>query len=86
MASLYIKDVEANQLAEKLAKARGVTKTAAVKLALRHELERDVPAAGRQTARDILERHWRTYPPPGPDAPVIDKSFYDWLSDGDGDA
>ena len=82
MASLYIKDAETNRLAERLARARGVTKTAAVKLALTQELERDGSIeSGRPSARAVLERHWRAYPPPGSDAPVVDKSFYDWLSD-----
>lgn len=84
MASLYIKDGEANLLAERLARARGVTKTAAVKLALTRELEREVDAICRPSARSVLQRHWRDYPPPAIDAPTVDKSFYDWLSDEGG--
>ena len=82
MASLYIKDSEANALAERLAGQRGLTKTAAVKLALVHELERsDGKPAARLSGRDVMERHWEHFPPPPADAPVADKSFYDWLSD-----
>lgn len=81
MASLYIKDEEANRLAEQLARADGLTKTAAVKLALSNELSRRGEAAPRISTRELLRRHWRNYPPPGADAPVVDKSFYDWLSD-----
>ena len=85
MASLYIKDEEANRLAEQLARADGLTKTAAVKLALANELNRRNQAAPPPSTREVLHRHWRRYPPPGADAPTVDKHFYDWLSE-EGDA
>lgn len=82
MASLYIKDFETNALAERLADRRGLTKTAAVKLALVHELERDAGKPVVQpSVREVMDRHWQHFPPPPADAPVVDKSFYDWLSD-----
>ncbi|WP_022687923.1 type II toxin-antitoxin system VapB family antitoxin [Sphingomonas phyllosphaerae] len=82
MASLYIKDPEANRLAERLAAARGLTKTAAVKLALAHELERNervVPLRDRLAA-------WRSAHPLGePSGLTVDKAFYDALNDEDED-
>lgn len=84
MASLYIKDTEANDLADELAGRRGLTKTAAVKMALRRELERDAPksaASPSPSAREITEQFWRERgglpPPTGLKA---DKAFYDELS------
>lgn len=82
MASLFIKDEETNRLAERLASVRGLTKTAAVKLALEHELARDeqqVPLRERLAA-------WRKTQPVGKRTGfVADKAFYDSLSDEDGD-
>jgi antitoxin VapB len=82
MASLYIKDEEANALAAQLAARRGISKTAAVKLALQHELARDsvaVPLRQRMAA-------WRQAHPLGqPTGLVADKAFYDSLYDEEGD-
>ncbi|GAA4216630.1 type II toxin-antitoxin system VapB family antitoxin [Sphingomonas endophytica] len=82
MASLYIKDEEANALAARLANRRGISKTMAVKLALQHELARDevhIPLRERLAA-------WRKTQPIGePTGLVADKAFYDSLSDEDGD-
>lgn len=82
MASLYIKDEEANALAARLADRRGISKTMAVKLALRHELARDevhVPLRERLAA-------WRKAQPLGERTGLVaDKAFYDSLSDEDGD-
>lgn len=78
MASLYIKDPEANELAEQLAQAHGLTKTAAVKLALRHELDRATSA--NKPLRDRMRDFWREYPLPAQLAPIPDKAFYDELS------
>lgn len=82
MASLYIKDEEANALAARLAHRRGISKTMAVKLALQHELARDevhIPLRERLAA-------WRKTQPLGePTGLVADKAFYDSLSDEDGD-
>jgi antitoxin VapB len=82
MASLYIKDREANDLAAQLAARRGISKTAAVKLALQHELARDgaaVPLRERMAA-------WRKAHPLGqPTGLVADKAFYDSLYDEEDD-
>lgn len=78
MASLYIKDEEANALAERLARARGLTKTAAVKLALRHELARDT--APRPSTRELMEEFWKRHPLPDDLGPNVSKAFYDELS------
>ena len=82
MASLYIKDEEANDLATRLAARRGISKTAAVKLALRQELAREekvVPLRERMAA-------WRKAHPLGePTGLVADKAFYDSLNDEDDD-
>lgn len=78
MASLYVRDGETNELAAQLATRRGISKTAAVKLALRHELERDVaiiPLRERMAA-------WRKAHPLGrPTGLTADKAFYDSLND-----
>ena len=76
MASLYIKDVEANALAQQLASERGLTKTAAVKLALANELGR----SPRRSVRERLEDFWKRYPLPDELGPVPDKAFWDDLS------
>ena len=78
MASLYIKDDLANALAEQLANRRGLTKTAAVKLALEHELARDGDD-GRTTREKMLD-FWKRNPLPETLGPVPDKAFYDDLS------
>ncbi|WP_448662138.1 type II toxin-antitoxin system VapB family antitoxin [Sphingomonas sp. CJ20] len=84
MASLYIKDQEANALAERLAAERGLTKTAAVKLALRHELERSAgaaPAPDRRPLRERMVDFWERHPLPDTLGPPADKAFFDSLSD-----
>lgn len=82
MASLYIKDDETYALAEQLASARGLTKTAAVKLALRHELERDFAdtTIDRRPLRERMVDFWKRHPLPAELGPVPDKAFYDELS------
>lgn len=84
MASLYIKDTEANTLAERLAAARGLTKTAAVKLALRHELERDVPALAvdKRPLRERMVDFWAEHSLEPAKGPPADKAFFDELSGG----
>ncbi len=83
MASLYIKDQEANTLAEQLAAARGITKTAAVKLALRHELERDAGSPpARRPMREVIEEMWREHGWTAPTGPEADKAFFDSLYEG----
>ncbi len=84
MASLYIKDAETNELAEELADRRGLTKTAAVKLALRHELERGIPGdeIDRRPTRERMLDFWKLHPLPEKLGVVPDKTFYDDLSGG----
>ena len=82
MASLYVKDAETNVLAQRLADRFGLTKTAAVKLALRRELERtegEVPPAKR-SAREVVEQYWRERPLPPKTGLKADKSFFDELA------
>jgi antitoxin VapB len=82
MASLYVKDEEANALAMLLAQRRGISKTAAVKQALKHELERDTASL---PLRERL-RIWREEHPLGePTGLKADKAFYDSLNDEDED-
>ncbi len=78
MASLFVKDSEANALADQLARSRGLTKTAAVKLALRNELDRAAPA--RAPLRERMLDFWERHPLPEKMGPVPDKAFYDDLS------
>ena len=82
MASLYVKDEEANALATRLARRFGVSKTAAVKRALERELARQeatVPLRERMAA-------WREAHLPGePTGFKADKAFYDSLNDEDDD-
>lgn len=76
---MYIKDVQADALAKELAAERGLTKTAAVKLALTNELAR-----GRESFRSLTEiarelRRTSTLPPST--GFVANKAFYDSLYD-----
>ena len=82
MASLYVKDDETNALATKLADRRGISNTAAVKLALERELARD------DVVKPLRERMaaWRKAHPLGePTGLVADKAFYDSLNDEEDD-
>jgi antitoxin VapB len=75
---LNIRDEETNRLAEKLARCMRSTKTAAVKRALRSQLERleqNIPL--RERLRPLQDRVL-SRPPTGLEA---DKAFYDSLSD-----
>jgi antitoxin VapB len=82
MGALYVKDDEALRLAEKLAAERGLTKVAAVKLALVNELEK-----GRQqrSVQEITAELRRSsafrYDP----TVIIDKAFYDSMNDEEDD-
>lgn len=74
---LNIRDEETNRLAEELARRLASTKTAAVKSALRNELDRlehRVPL--RERLRPLQDRVL-SRPPTGLEA---DKAFYDSLS------
>lgn len=77
MASLFIKDQEANALAERLARQRGLSKTAAVKLALQHELER---ASSRPPLRERMIDFWKRHPLPPETGLKADKAFFDEMS------
>lgn len=82
MGALYVKDDEALRLAEELAAERGLTKVAAVKLALANELEKGRPHRSvREIAAELRRistfRYDRTV--------VIDKAFYDSLNDEEDD-
>jgi antitoxin VapB len=78
MASLYIKDAETNTLAERLAEERGLTKTAAVRLALTNELAQR--SDDRRSTREIMEDFWQRHPLPAEPGPAPDKAFWDDLS------
>ena len=79
MGALYVKDEEAERLAQELADRRGLTKTAAVKLALVNELARDEP---RRSVHEIAAELRRTSTLKLNKNVVIDKAFYDSLYDG----
>lgn len=80
MASLYVKDDETNAMAARLARRRGISKTAAVKQALERELARDTASL---SLRERL-RIWRDEHPLGePTGLTADKAFYDSLNDED---
>jgi len=82
MGALYIKDEEARRLAETLAERRGLTKVAAVKLALVNELGKDEP---QQLIHEAVEELWRTSTLKHDPNVVIDKAFYDSLNDEEDD-
>lgn len=78
--SLYVKDVEVSRMAERLATLQRISKTEAVRRALRHELDRaqDVPSLierGLAFAQSL-----RAKAGPGAGKP-IDKAFIDSLYD-----
>lgn len=77
MASLYIKSGKANALAERLATERGMTKTAAVTLALENELRGNDRRTTLQKIDDLLKRN----PLPKDMGPAPGKAFYDELWD-----
>ena len=82
MGALYVKDQEAERLATELANKRGLTKTAAVKLALVNELAKDEP---KRSVHEIVEELWRTSTFRHDPTVVIDKAFYDSLNDEEDD-
>ena len=75
---LYIKDDATAALVEKLAKQRGITKQAAVRLAVQAELDRAKEAV---PLRKRLEAFWRDNPLPPPTGNKADKAFFDELCD-----
>ena len=82
MPALYVKDHEALQLAERLASSRGLTKVAAVKLALTNELAKDQP---ERSLVEIARELRRTSKLPPWNGELIDKAFYDSLNDEEDD-
>jgi antitoxin VapB len=80
MGALYVKDEEAFRLAKELAERRGLTKAAAVKLALTNELSRDAPKRSvHEIAAELRRTSRYTYDP----NVVIDKAFWDSLYEDD---
>ena len=82
MGALYVKDEEAFRLAKELADRRGLTKAAAVKLALTNELAKDAPI---RSVHEIVEELRRTSTLKYDPTIVIDKAFWDSLNDEEDD-
>ena len=82
MGALYVKDHEAFEMAKQLADRRGLTKAAAVKLALANELARDTP---KRSVHEIVEELRRTSTLKFDPGIVIDKAFWDSLNDEEDD-
>lgn len=80
MGALYVKDHEAFELAKELAARRGLTKAAAVKLALANELARDEP---QKTVHEVVAELRRTSKFTYDPTVVIDKAFWDSLYEDD---
>lgn len=76
MSALYVKDDEAFRLAKELADRRGLTKAAAVKLALTNELAKD---AEKRSFSEIAAELRRTSKLPKENVGVADKAFFDDL-------
>ena len=86
MGALYVKDAEAFAMAKELSERRGLTKAAAVKLALANELAKDAPqAADEPTLPEKLAELRRTWKLQIDPTIVIDKAFYDSLNDEEDD-
>ena len=82
MGALYIKDEHARAMAEELARQRGLTKVAAVRLALANELKKTMQP--RSVAEITAELRRTSKLRFDPDV-VIDKAFYDALNDEEED-
>lgn len=74
---LYIKDETTTQLVAELARQRGLTKQAAVRLAVKAELDR---AAAAVPLRERLAKLWDAHPMPPATGEIADKAFFDELS------
>lgn len=75
--ALYVKDPEVDRLAERVSRISRITKTEAVRRALRHELERLEPPSDRleqilTLTRDLKKRA-------GPNPQPADKAWIDSL-------
>jgi len=73
---LYIKDETTTQLVAELARQRGLTKQAAVRLAVKAELDR---AAAAVPLRERLAKLWDAHPMPPATGEIADKAFFDEL-------
>jgi len=82
VGALYVKDDEAFEMAKELAEQRGLTKAAAVKLALSNELAKGQP---RRSLHEAMEEFRRTSSLRYDPTIVIDKAFYDSLNDEEDD-
>ncbi|MGF7170863.1 antitoxin VapB [Sphingobium xanthum] len=76
--SLFVKDIEVNRMAERLAMLQRVSKTEAVRRALRHELEREEEAPSLVDRGLAFARALRANAGPDGGKP-IDKDFIDGL-------
>ena len=76
---LFIKDDVTAQLVAQLATIRGLSKQAAVKMAVQAELDR---TAERVPLRERLAALRATHTLPPPTGSFADKAFFDELSDG----
>ena len=74
---LYIKDDITAALVAQLAKAKGVSKQDAVKLAVKAELGRTVDTV---PLRESMAAWRREHPLPPPTGALADKAFFDELS------
>ena len=85
MASLYIKDPEANAMADRAAALQGKTKTQAVKDALREVIDRLEPPQPRPSMTEWILEYRKKHPLPPATGLKADKAFYDSLNDEDED-
>ena len=76
--SLEIRDAETDRLVRELAERRQIDPDAAIKLAVRNELDRDAPRASLWERLKPLHDRIAAQPSTGL---VADKAFYDSLND-----
>jgi antitoxin VapB len=76
---LYIKDDAIAELVARLARRRGLTKQAAVKLAVEAELNRPTEPV---SVKDRLQKFWADHPLPAKTGKRANKAFFDDLSGG----
>ncbi|HEX7881167.1 MAG TPA: type II toxin-antitoxin system VapB family antitoxin [Afipia sp.] len=79
---LYVKDVEVDRLASRIAALHRISKTEAVRRALLHELEREGEATSFVERGMAIGRALRARAVPGKGAPA-DKAFIDSLYEDD---
>ena len=76
VGALYVRDDQANRLAKELAEQRGLTKVAAMQLALLHER---APGRVKPSVKEIVAELRRTSTLPQTNGGVADKAFFDGL-------